>query len=80
MHGTPRSSGAASQPHPASLRHEVVVAPTIGWTRTITTLGTLTDADATLPRLKALVKVIDPWLDREIGALVDWPAPSATPP
>ena len=56
---------------PRLTEHDVVVAPTIGWTRTITTLGTLTDAGATLPRLKALVKVIDPWLDREIGALVD---------
>ena len=56
---------------PRLTEHDVVVAPAIGWTRTITTLGTLTDAGATLPRLKALVKVIDPWLDREIGALVD---------
>ena len=56
---------------PRLTEHDVVVAPTRGWTRTITTLGTLTDAGATLPRLKALVKVIDPWLDREIGALVD---------
>ena len=60
---------------PRLTEHEVVVAPTIGWTRTITTLATLTDAEATLPRLKALVKVIDPWLDREIGALVDLARP-----
>ncbi|MDB4205961.1 hypothetical protein N9812_02005 [bacterium] len=60
---------------PRLTEHEVVVAPTIGWTRTITTLATLTDAEATLPRLKALVKVIDPWLDREIGALLDLARP-----
>ena len=60
---------------PRLTEHDVVVAPAIGWTRTITTLGTLTDAGATLPRLKALVKVIDPWLDREIGALLDLARP-----
>jgi hypothetical protein len=60
---------------PSLTDHEVVVAPTNGWTRTITTLATLTDAEATLPRLKAVVKVIDPWLDREIGALVDLARP-----
>jgi hypothetical protein len=48
---------------------EVVCAPTAGWENAIATLSALTEVNATLPRLKALVKVIDPWIEREIGAL-----------
>jgi hypothetical protein len=54
---------------------EVVSAPTAGWENAIATLSTLTGVNATLPRLKALVKVIDPWVEREIGALVDLSRP-----
>lgn len=60
---------------PRLLEHEVVVAPTMGWDRAIETLGGLTEEEATLPRLKALVRIIDPWLDREIGALLDLARP-----
>ena len=60
---------------PRLLESEPVVAPTTGWDNTITTLRNLTDADATSARLKTLVKVINPWLDREIGALVDLARP-----
>ena len=54
---------------------EVVCAPTAGWENAIATLSALTEVNATLPRLKALVKVIDPWLEREIGALHDLSRP-----
>lgn len=50
---------------------EVEQSPTAGWTAAINTLRGLTDPDATAARLKALTKVVDPWLDREIAALLD---------
>lgn len=46
-----------------------IAAPTSEWVDAIATLGELTDAGATTARLRAVVRVIDPWLDREIGAL-----------
>lgn len=39
------------------------------------TLRSLTDPDATDARLKALAKVIDPWIEREIGVLLDLARP-----
>lgn len=54
---------------------DVVRSPTVGWTRTIDTLSGVRSPDATTARLKAFVKVIDPWLDREIGALVELARP-----
>ncbi len=41
----------------------------------MTTLAELMEPDATVPRLKALAKVIDPWLEREIGALQELARP-----
>jgi len=45
--------------------------PTGGWSASIATLGGLIDPDATAARLKALAKVVDPWLDREVASLLD---------
>jgi len=56
---------------PRLLISQVVRAPTVGWERAIVSLGELSRGNGTVPRLKALAKVIDPWLDREIGALGD---------
>jgi len=56
---------------PALDAASAVQAPTTGWLSAIKTLASLTNPDATGPRLKAVTKLIDPWLDREIGALTE---------
>lgn len=45
--------------------------PTAGWEQSVATLASLVDPYAASTRLKALAKVVNPWLDREIGALLD---------
>lgn len=54
--------------------------PTAGWEQAMTMLHNMTDIDATVPRLKALNKVLHPWLDREIGALSDLGRPVSDAP
>ncbi len=54
---------------------DVVQAPTPGWAAAIATLGELADPDATVARLKSLVKVVNPWIERETGALLDLARP-----
>lgn len=54
---------------------DVVRAPTEGWQSTADTLRGLTNPDATAARLRALVKVVDPWIDRETAALLDLARP-----
>ena len=56
---------------PALAAGEVIEAPTAGWQRAVDTLRTLDAPDATTTRLKALVRVVDPWLARELGALTE---------
>ena len=57
-----------------------VRAPTSGWQRTVGTLQELTDPEATVTRVKALVRVIDPWLDRETNSLLDLARPVSDAP
>lgn len=54
---------------------DAVRAPTPGWAQSIETLRNLNDPDATVARLRALTKVIDPWLHREIAVLLDLSRP-----
>ena len=56
---------------PELLDPDPVAAPTAGWEASIATLGDLDAPEATSTRLKALARVIDPWLEREIGALLE---------
>ncbi len=53
----------------------MILAPTSGWEQSVSTLSAIVEPDATEARLKALVKVVNPWLDREIGALLDLSRP-----
>ena len=52
-----------------------VVPPTTGWKTTVEKLVSLREPEATGARLKSLVKVVHPWLDREVGALRDLSRP-----
>lgn len=54
---------------------EVVQAPTEGWRSSAVSLRELTNPDATAARLKSLVRLVDPWVDREISALLDLARP-----
>ena len=65
---------------PQLLEPEVVRAPTSGWKTSMATLQDLTDPDATAARMKSLVKVIDPWIDREIGVLLELARPVCDAP
>jgi len=56
---------------PQLLEDEVVCTPTAGWQTAVVSLRALTDPGDTAVRLKALVKIVGPWLDREIGALLE---------
>ena len=48
-----------------------VRAPTQGWGHAVDQLGNLSDPESTVGRLLALTRVVDPWIARETGALVD---------
>jgi hypothetical protein len=65
---------------PQLLEPEVVQPPTGGWRTSMATLQDLTDPDATAARLKSLAKVIDPWIDREIGVLLELARPVSDAP
>jgi len=65
---------------PALGAQNAIQAPTKGWRSAISILGSLTGPDTTTPRLKAINKFIDPWLDREIGALVELARPVSDAP
>lgn len=60
---------------PALLADDVVVAPTQGWVTSLDSLHRLTDIDATSARLKALAKVIAPWINRETSVLMELSRP-----
>lgn len=49
--------------------------PTPGWQKTIDTLMRVTEPEATAARLRSMVKVLDPWLAREIGVLIELARP-----
>ena len=51
--------------------------PTAGWESSIATMRALVGEDATSARLASLTKVVDPWLAREIGALLDLSRPTS---
>lgn len=54
--------------------------PTDGWDAAVVTLRKLNDPDATVARLRSLVKVLHPWVAREIGALVELARPVSDAP
>ena len=65
---------------PALDAEAAVSAPTEGWEAATQRLAALTDPDATTARLKAVVRVVDPWLSREIGALQELARPVSDAP
>lgn len=54
---------------PALLKPDPIRPPTDGWQRAADLLRELVTPDATATRLRAVVRTLDPWLDREIEAL-----------
>jgi len=54
---------------------QAVRPPTDGWKNAVEVLASIAEPDATSTRLRALAKIVDPWLDREVGALVDLARP-----
>ena len=54
---------------------DAVRPPTTGWQKAVETLSSLTDPEATAARLRSMVKVVDPWLEREIGSLTELARP-----
>ena len=65
---------------PSLLDPDVVTAPTTGWIESMNKLRAVDDPEATTARLKAVARVIDPWLDREYGALRDLARPISDAP
>lgn len=54
---------------PALLEQDPVRPPTQGWQRAVNALSTVVAPNSTATRLRAIVRTIDPWLQREIEAL-----------
>ena len=54
---------------PLLLDQDPVRPPTAGWERAVASLRTLQEPDSTAARLRVIVRVLDPWLQREIDAL-----------
>ena len=73
MRGCLPTSSSLLEPDP-------IRAPTSGWATAIVTLGEFTDPDATHSRLRSLVRVVDPWLERETGALAELARPISDAP
>ena len=46
-------------------------APTDGWASAVDSLRSFSGDEATLARLTSLVRVVDPWVALEVGALLD---------
>ena len=54
---------------------DAVKPPTSGWTATIETLRSLREPQGTAVRLRSIVKVINPWIEREIDMLIELARP-----
>ena len=54
-----------------------VTAPTSGWQSAIAAMRSFDGEDATTMRLASLVRVVNPWLSRETGALIDVSRPTS---
>lgn len=57
-----------------------VRAPSPGWEHAIAALGALDDPARTAARHKAMMRAIDPWIERETGALLELARPVSDAP
>lgn len=65
---------------PQLLETEMVAAPTKGWQHSMDTLNAIVEADRTAVRVRALHKVLNPWIEREQSALLDLARPVSDAP